>query len=217
MAKLEALINSSEGLNSIFSSQDPEFVAYTINHELSSIVNFLAPATVRQVRKDWCPFIGRELRARMTTNNRLLTKAITKNQASDWRDFRLERAKINDDIIAAENEYNAKNLNDTRLRWSSYRRLNSSASNFTPKVLSAHGQTHRKPAKLADICNNHYIEKIEKLRKSLANEKHDPMDMLRLLIPRNEETLEIPMASITQVRHLIMSMKSSGSTGYDDL
>ena len=51
----------------------------------------------------------------------------------------------------------------------------------------------------------------------MEDERTDPLSVTRALIPRNPERFVVPMASIDQVRHLIKSMKSSGSTGYDDL
>ena len=70
---------------------------------------------------------------------------------------------------------------------------------------------------MAEIANKHYYNKIVNIRKSLEKEKVDPLVFTKALIPRNGECFEVPMASLTQVRHLVRSLKSSGSTGYDNL
>ena len=41
--------------------------------------------------------------------------------------------------------------------------------------------------------------------------------MLSLVMSRGEQELRIPLITLAQTKHLIKTLKSSGSTGYDDL
>merc|ERR1711867_72441 len=43
------------------------------------------------------------------------------------------------------------------------------------------------------------------------------MSILQLVMPRGSVELEIPLITLAQTRHLIRTIKASGSTGYDDL
>ena len=87
----------------------------------------------------------------------------------------------------------------------------------TPKAIQQNGKVIRKPAEIANAANIHYYTKIDKMRQNLEIEKRDPLSMLKLVMPRNEIELNIPLITLAQTKHLIRTFKSSGSTGYDDL
>ena len=49
-------------LNSVFNIQDPEIIAETIQNELGFILNDLAPAKIRQIRKAKAPYMDAKIR-----------------------------------------------------------------------------------------------------------------------------------------------------------
>ena len=214
---LKIAVESNENLHKIFHSEDPDFIAETIQSELNNIVEMLAPSKVVPVKKNWTPYVNSELRAKIKFNNTLLTRAINLGDPGDWSAFRANRLRINKNLELARAEYITKNLHKGSTQWKTLKMETGKNSFVTPKSIIYNGNVERRPRYIAEIANNHYINKIYNIRKDLEKEKTDPMTFTKALIPRNPEELRIPMVSISQVRHLIGKLKSSGSTGYDNL
>ena len=214
---LEFAVNTNDALDSIFYSQDPEYIAFTINNELNNIINSLAPPKIYQSRKEWTPYIVPELRVKINLNNKLLTRAISGRRVEDWLEHRRNRLSINIELEAARAQYLSSKIDNTSERWKTFRQVSGKNVFITPKSIVNNGKMERRPGVLADLANRYYINKIKTIRENLAGEKRDPMAFTKALIPRNTEEFVVPMVSIAQVRHLIRNLKSSGSTGYDDL
>ena len=136
-------------LNSIFQSSDPEYIAFTIQDQLSKIINDLAPPRVCQKRREWCPFITSEIRVQMKTNDALLSKCIKEGSKDDWRLFHNTRITINSEINRASEEYKAKELNGGK-RWKAWRKTIDVPS-VTPRLISTPTSFVRKPEAIATL------------------------------------------------------------------
>ena len=158
-----------------------------------------------------------ELRNKINENNIILTRAINYSSSQDWSEYRRGGVEINRELESARASYLANKIDNSRSRWKTYREFSGNNSFITPKTIINNGKIERRPEHLANLANIYYINKIKNIREGLAEERRDPMAFTTALIPRNPEEFSVPMVSLTQVRHLIKGLKSSGSTGYDDL
>ena len=70
---------------------------------------------------------------------------------------------------------------------------------------------------IANIANNFFIEKIKDIRRHFFITDNDPIEILKKLKPRNENTFSIPFITINETQKYIKELKSSNSTGYDDI
>ena len=70
---------------------------------------------------------------------------------------------------------------------------------------------------LANISNNYFIEKIKTIRRNFISTENDPLEILKKLKPRNENNFNIPYITIYQAKNYIKELKSSNSTGYDNI
>ena len=52
-------------LDTIFNSQDPDYIANTIQLELNTIYNILAPSKVVQYKSDHIPYYNAEIRQKL--------------------------------------------------------------------------------------------------------------------------------------------------------
>ena len=87
-SKINEYIDRSEILNSIFWSNDSDFIAETLQMELNSIYNALAPGKSQQFRSNYIPYYTNEIRDEISRCNKLLTDAIKTNDKENWQVFR---------------------------------------------------------------------------------------------------------------------------------
>ena len=71
------------------------------------------------------------------------------------------------------------------------------------------------PQKLANIQNDHFFSKIDKIRKGFTKPEFEPIELLKMLRPRINKTFVLPPITVPQVIQLINSLKPSNSTGWD--
>ena len=69
-------LDNSEILNSVFTSNDPEYIAESIQLELNTIYNTLAPSKMVQYKTNYIPYYNNEIREEIDNCNNMLPKAI---------------------------------------------------------------------------------------------------------------------------------------------
>ena len=208
-AALSAAIEDSTVLQDVFQLEHSEEVAEAIQSELSIIINTLAPATVKQVKKGR-RFISIEGRKVMKEADELLTVAISTNHPLDWMRFKHMRNKALAKVEADQKEYIAARMSKSGQFWKTSKELTMAQPQVTPKAIQHNGSIVRKPLELANLANCHFYEKIRKIRSNVAVEKMDPMSILRLVMPPGQTELSIPLITLAQTKHLIRTIKTSG-------
>ena len=104
-SKINEYIDRSEILNSIFWSNDSDFIAEALQIELNAIYNALAPGKAQQFKTNYIPYYNNEIRDEINRCNEILTKAIKTNNTENWRVFRNTRAVLNKNINSKKSEY----------------------------------------------------------------------------------------------------------------
>ena len=77
--------------------------------------------------------------------------------------------------------------------------------------------TLNKPVDIANVANEYYISKVRKIRAQFEHESCDPLHLLEGLMPRGTKTLSFKLITLEETKLLLKSLKTSGSTGFDDL
>ena len=75
-------------------------------------------------------------------------------------------------------------LDDNKDKWKVLKKINNKDDYEPPKEIKTKDGVERKPRMLANIANNHYIEKIKKIMENMPETTTTPMKMLKKLIPR---------------------------------
>ena len=70
---------------------------------------------------------------------------------------------------------------------------------------------------MANIANNYFISKIEKIRRGFTPENIKPMEILEFLIPKSSATFHIPEISLKETIDIIEKLPSTNSVGHDDI
>ena len=214
---LELAIDNSECLNSIFNYDDPDIIAEILQTELNLIIEVIAPHKVIQCKKDYIPYLNDDLKQQIKENNDILSQAINTNNSDSWRHFRNKRAIINKNMGKAKTQYIQNRFRHSKDKWRLLKSLNNSQKQQIPHVISHKGDKITSPKEIAKIANDHYIDKIQDIRKKLEVDENDPIELLNSLIPKNLNSFSIPFITVKQTSDLIKKAKNSNSTGYDSI
>lgn len=164
--------------------------------------------------------------------NKAYTKAKWTNDPDDWRDFRRQRNKYNNDIKSAKNIYyynkftirDKKDRNDIRLKdnltndnklWTTVKDMTDSYNKTPPRNIYHDNKLVTSLRQIANIANRHYIDKIDKIRRDFKKHRLTHIDILQMIIPKLKSTFKLPYITLDQTIRLILDMKTSNSLGHD--
>ena len=63
------------------------------------------------------------------------------------------------------------------------------------------------PKQIAEYANTFFIEKVKKIRAELPKINSDPIEILSKLIPRCNDTFNLPFITIEQTKKIIKKLK----------
>ena len=101
-------------LDTKFLSQDPDYIANTIQLELNTIYNILAPSKLVQFKSNHIPYYNSDICEKLKGCDNLLTQAISSKSKEDWRNFRNFRNSVNKEIKVLKTDYIKNNMTDTK-------------------------------------------------------------------------------------------------------
>ena len=90
-------------------------------------------------------------------------------------------------------------------------------SNPVPTNIIINGKNITSPKQLATKFNDHFIEKVEKIRNSFVDTDDDPIELLELLVEKPSSTFVLPEITLDETYEIIDSLKASNSSGFDEM
>ena len=139
----------------------------------------------------------------MEKNKKNFTKAKKSQCKKDWIEYRRNRNIISDMVNKDNNQRIEKLLEDPKERWGILKRICNREDFETPREIKTKEGIERKPRLLANLANNHYIQKIKKIMEEMPTTTTTPMKILRKLIPRHKKTMEFRMISLEKTKKII--------------
>ena len=109
---LRFYINYSN-LDTIFQSEDPNYIANTLQLELNTIYNILAPSKVVQYKSNHIPYYNEDTHSKIKECNKLLTNAIQSKDKNDWRHYRNNKNILEKEIKTLKTNYISNKMKDT--------------------------------------------------------------------------------------------------------
>ena len=108
-------------------------------------------------------------------------------------------------------------LEDNKDKWKVLEKISNKEDYEPPKEIKTKDGVERKPRMLANIANNHYINKIRKIMEEMPTTTTTPMKMLKKLIPWQNETMKFELITLEQTKKIIQQLPSTTSNGYDSV
>ena len=125
----------------------------------------------------------------MENNKKNFTKAKKSQCNKDWIAYQRNTNIISDMVNKDNTQRIEKLLEDPNERWGILKKICNKEDFKTPKEIKTKDGVERKPGKLANLANNHYIQKIKKIMEEMPTTTTTPMKILRKLIPRQEKRM----------------------------
>merc|ERR1711867_128894 len=214
---LEREFNKNERLNSIHEKEDPDEIAEIIQEELTKIIDGLTHPRIIQVKKKNNPTLSKEARKMMEMNKKNLTKAKKLQSKKDWIEYRRNRNIIADMVNKDKDKKIEKSLEDGKDRWNILKNICNKEEFEIPKEIRTKTGVERKPRLLANMANNHYIEKIKKIMMEMPKTTTTPMKILKKLIPRQDKTMKFNYITLEKTKKIIQKLPNTASHGYDPI
>ena len=107
--------------------------------------------------------------------------------------------------------------NDPRKMWQKTKDTLGWTKNGSPNTISHRGQTFHKPNQIANIINHEQISRNLRLHRNVPKTKTDPMKNFRKLTNKKNLKFQIKQLSMRELLDQIQKMKSTPSTGIDNI
>ena len=111
--------------------------------ELNIIIDCIAPQKTRQVRKDYLPYMTKDLRQRQQTVKNLHTTAKNTNDNNDWLNFKNSNAKLKKDIDSRQKQFITNKLDNRMDMWSTVKDINNTNKAAPPRNIVYKNQRGR--------------------------------------------------------------------------
>ena len=131
----------------------------------------------------------------------MLTSAIKSNKIEDWRIYRSTRNILSKKINKQKTKYIKDKMVDTKNNWKFLKQYNKCKKSRPPDRLNCNGKMLSIPKELANIANNFFISKIEKIRRGFTPDEITPIEILEKLVPKNPNSFQIPIITIQQIEY----------------
>ena len=171
--------------------------------ELNSIINTLAPPKITQYKTNYTPYIDDNIKRQMDMTQTLLNKAINTHGINDWIEYKNHRNLINKQIRKLKKEYIRKKFKQQNNKYKFIKQFNNTNKQQVPSAIIHNNLKITSPKKIAEIANNFFVDKIEKIKQNFTYSSVKPIDILKILKPRTENKLVIPNITLKETIKLI--------------
>ena len=198
-------------LNELLHETDPEVVAEELTKELQRVLDEIAPIKTTQIRKHYAPHLTEGTKKLMTTRNEMKEKAQKTKKIEDINEYkktknitlreqRKDKIKWADDLIRKEGN-TKKNL------WCTAKRISGDGRQRAINSLKIDNVRITNQAEIANALNEHFINKIDKLKKEMPKPDKDILKELHNTPTPKEESMDLMSITETELNKNIRKMK----------
>ena len=205
----------------VYSSEDVEEATRMFTNKVCKILNKMAPVKTIQVRKRYAPWLSPSLKADILKRDQIQREAQETRSVEKWREYKKLRNSVNNKLKGAKKSWQKNKMkeysSDSRSTWSHVRSFLGWSTGGPPTQLFHDGTLHSKPAELATIMNNFFVDKIRNLRMNLPPSCLNPVDLVTSLMHNRTCSFHLQPVHPDQISKIIDKMKSSKSCGIDTI
>ena len=180
----------------VYLCEDVEIAVEMFTKKVTDILDDMCPMKTIQVRTNYLPWMSDETKDRINQRNELLKKAKKSKIDNDWKEYKKLRNSINNSIKTEKKNWQANKLKsfgkDSKSIWKNVKNWLGWKSNGSPsQLIDENGILHSKPAKIANIQNDFYINKVKNWRKKLPQRTGDPLKIVRKIMKNKNSKFEL--------------------------
>ena len=126
--------------------------------EYNNIIELISPCTIRQIRRNYNPYLNKKLIKKKQYLHRLHIRAKHTKDNTDWTEYKNLKATLNKEIHTNKTNYINKRLDDSNDRWSTLQDINNTKGVTTPRNIIHNNKIFNYIQDICNIANDHYID-----------------------------------------------------------
>ena len=205
----------------VYRTTDVDEAVDLLTNKINSILDEMAPVKTFQTTTKYCPWLTEETKKLIKQRNdaqKVLSEKKNDENLVNYKNLRNKVTKNirNDKIKWQKNKLESCN-NDSGKLWKNILGWLNWCSSGSPSKLYHGGQIVTSPARLADIMNNFFVNKVTKICSELPNRNDDPLRTLKRIVENRSETFSIKCVHPDDVKKIILCLKNGKSSGMDNI
>ena len=181
----------------------------------------MAPIKTFQTTSKYCPWLTEEAKVMIKERNKAQEHLSENKNDQNFEKFKSLRNKVtkklrNDKLQWQKQKLNSCN-NDPGKLWKNILGWLNWCSSGSPSKLYHAGQIVTSPARLANIMNNFFVNKITTIRHGLPPPTDDPLSTLKNIMKDRSTTFSLASVHPDKVKKIILGLKNSKSSGVDNI
>ena len=205
----------------VYSCENVESAAELFTNKLNNILNKMAPVKKFQVRSNYAPWMSDQTKEKIKTRDAAQQKASETGSDEDWREYKSIRNLVNSILRKEKETWQRAKLEeyseDSGSTWKNVKNWLGWRTGGPPTKLIEDGEMHSKPAKLANIMNTFFVQKVRNLRSNLPDSPGDPLELTRSIMSGNSSSFSLRAVHPEEITKIINSLKSTKSCGNDNI
>ena len=200
--------------------EDPSVITASIQRIIKDSLEPMAPMRRIQVSDKNNNKMSEEVRTEIVIRDIAHEEAKRTNNLEDIRNYKNIRNNVNRLISREKYQKKVAKLQgpemSNTLKWKVLKQETGQMNFSSPQGISEGKNMHTSHKDMANSLNRQYLGRIRKLVTDMGEQHHDPLkDYIKSVGPTSSFTFNI--ISMAQLRYELSRMKSTGSTGEDDI
>ena len=205
----------------IYQTSDVNDAVQLLTNKINSILDDMAPVKAIQTSNKYCPWLTGETKSLIGERNQA-QKLLSENKTNEnFSNYKTLRNKVTSSLKNDKNQWQKKKLescnNYSGKLWKNILGWLNWCSSGSPSKLYHAGQIVTSPAKLAEILNNFFVDKIATIRQGLPSQNDDPLRTLQKMMRNRTSEFALKCVHPDDVKKIIMNLKNSKSCGVDTI
>ena len=181
----------------------------------------MAPIKTFQTTSKYCPWLTEQTKSLIQERNRA-QELLSENKTNEnLEKFKSLRNKVTNRLKNDKTQWQKQKLekcnNDPGKLWKNILGWLNWCSSGSPSKLYHAGQIITSPARLAEIMNNFFVNKIATIRQGLPSQTDDPLRTLQKIMKDSDSVFSLSCVHPDTVKKIILSLKNSKSCGIDTI
>ena len=201
----------------IYSCEDLDTAVQLFTNKLNNILNVMAPVKKIQVRTKYAPLISDNTKLKIKNRKQAHKIASETGRTEDWNHYKSLRNSVTNTLKKEKEIWQKEKMDEYANDSSSTWRNIGWTSGEQPSKLSVNGIVYQKPADLARIMNEFFINKVRNLRSNLPVNPESPLKKVEQLMAGQTCSFKLRCAHPDEVLKQINNLKLTKSCGTDNI
>ena len=210
---------SSGKFDVIHATEDIEVAGDAFTKTFCEVLDRHAPLKVIQNRKNYVPYLSKELKEKMSTRDNLKEEAARTGDSETYKKYQDLRNQVSSLQKKAESNHFGQKFSDPNCSpkevWDTSNQILGKKRSDFPSQMMFGNKLLSKPSQIASAMNDYFLTKIADLKTNLFNNDDPLTELQHFLTNKQIPGFSLQEISEAETRKLIKKMKGKRSCGLD--